>query len=36
LRDFIDKVNNGEYTKEEAQQWVAEGGQWPFKKSEDI
>jgi len=36
LRDFIDKVNKGEYTKEEAQQWVAEGGQWPFKKSEDI
>jgi hypothetical protein len=36
LRDFIDKVNKGEYTKEEAQKWVAEGGQWPFNKSEDI
>jgi hypothetical protein len=30
LRDFIDKVNKGEYTKEEAQRWVVEGGQWPF------
>ena len=30
LRDFIDKVNEGEYTKEQAQQWVLEGGQWPF------
>lgn len=35
LRDFIDKVNKGEYTKEEAQRWVAEGGQWPFKKEEN-
>jgi hypothetical protein len=35
LRDFIDKVNKGEYTKEEAQRWVAEGGQWPFKKETD-
>jgi hypothetical protein len=35
LRDFIDKVNKGEYTKEEAQRWVAEGGQWPFEKEED-
>jgi hypothetical protein len=35
LRDFIDKVNKGEYTKEEAQQWVVEGGQWPFKKETD-
>jgi hypothetical protein len=35
LRDFIDKVNKGEYTKEEAQRWVAEGGQWPFKKEPD-
>ena len=30
LRDFIDKVNKGEYTKEQAQQWIVEGGQWPF------
>ena len=30
LRDFIDKVNEGEYTKEQAQRWIAEGGQWPF------
>jgi hypothetical protein len=36
LRDFIDKVNKGEYTKEEAQRWVTEGGQWPFKKSEEV
>jgi hypothetical protein len=35
LRDFIDKVNKGEYSKEEAQQWVVEGGQWPFKKETD-
>jgi hypothetical protein len=35
LRDFIDKVNKGEYTKEEAQQWVVDGGQWPFKKETD-
>jgi len=30
LRDFIDKVNEGEYTKEQAQRWIAEVGQWPF------
>jgi hypothetical protein len=30
LREFVDKVNEGEYTKEQAQQWIAEGGQWPF------
>jgi len=35
LRDFIDKVNKGQYTKEEAQRWVVEGGQWPFEKEED-
>jgi hypothetical protein len=35
LRDFIDKVNKGEYTKEEAQRWIVEGGQWPFKKETD-
>jgi hypothetical protein len=35
LRDFIDKVNKGQYTKEEAQQWIVEGGQWPFKKETD-
>ena len=35
LRDFIDKVNKGEYTKEEAQQWVVEGNAWPFEKDKD-
>ena len=35
LRDFIDKVNKGEYTKEEAQRWVVESETaWPFKKEE--
>ena len=36
LRDFIDKVNRGEYTKEEAQRWVAEGGQWPFETQQAL
>ena len=35
LRDFVDKVNQGEYTKEQAQQWVLEGGQWPFAQQLD-
>jgi hypothetical protein len=35
LREFIDTVNRGEYTKEQAQRWVAQGGQWPFKKDTD-
>jgi hypothetical protein len=35
LREFIDTVNRGEYTKEQAQRWVAQGGQWPFEKDTD-
>jgi hypothetical protein len=31
LREFIDEVDKGEYTKEQAQQWAVEGGQWPFE-----
>lgn len=31
LREFIDKVEMGEYTKEDAQQWLVENReQWPF------
>ena len=32
LRDFVDKVDNGQYNIEDAQQWVDENGAWPFKK----
>jgi len=35
LREFVDKVDNGLYNKEDAQQWVVEGGQWPFEKETD-
>ena len=34
LRDFVDKVDNGSYTKEDAQRWAIEGGHWPFAKEE--
>ena len=32
LRDFIDKVDEGQYNKEDAQRWAVEGGHWPFVK----
>ena len=37
LREFIDKVEEGQYTKEDAQKWRLEsGGQsWPFKTGTD-
>ena len=35
LKSFVDKVNEGVYTKEDAQRWVVEGGNWPFKKEQD-
>jgi hypothetical protein len=38
LRDFVDKVNEGVYNKEDAQRWAVEGS-WPFEteieKNED-
>jgi hypothetical protein len=35
LRDFVDKVDKGQYNKEDAQQWVVENGAWPFEKETD-
>jgi hypothetical protein len=37
LRDFVDKVNDGSYNKEDAQKWKLEsqGKPWPFEKEKD-
>ena len=35
LRDFVDKVDNGVYNKEDAQRWAIEGGHQPFEKEEN-
>ena len=35
LKSFVDKVDKGEYNKEDAQRWAIEGGHWPFMKEED-
>jgi hypothetical protein len=36
LREFVDTVNEGKYNKEDVvQQWVVEGGTWPFAKEQD-
>ena len=37
LRDFVDKVNEGSYNKEDAQKWKLEsdGKPWPFKPDEE-
>jgi hypothetical protein len=35
LRNFVDKVNEGVYNKEDAQRWVVEGKPWPFEKEEN-
>ena len=35
LRELIDKVNKGQYNKEDAQRWAIEGGHWPFEKEPD-
>jgi hypothetical protein len=37
LRNFIDKVEEGQYNKEDAQKWKLEsqGKPWPFKKEKE-
>ena len=32
LRDFIDRVESGEITREDAQRWKLEGKPWPFEE----
>jgi hypothetical protein len=35
LRDFVDKVDKGQYNIEDAKRWAVEDGQWPFEKETD-
>jgi len=34
LKSFVDKVDKGAYTKQDAQRWAAEDNTWPFVKED--